>query len=181
MRTLTTDLFVTVDGYARGENSPAYFGYFGPDLEAWIAEEVAKPQVVLMGRVTYETMAAISATGEYDDANRLTDTPKVVFSRTLRDATWANTELISSDLGEAVRELKEQNGPPMRTIGSLTLVNSLLRLGVVDRIRLVVFPQVLGETGTEPILTDLPDLDLELIDTTVLDGRLVVLEYRPAA
>ena len=62
MRTLTADLFVTVDGYARGANSPAYFGYFGPD----------------MGLVTYETMAAISATGEYDDANRLTDTPEVV-------------------------------------------------------------------------------------------------------
>lgn len=60
MRTLTADLFVTLDGFAQGEGWPAYFGYFGPDLERWIQAEGAKPHVLLMGRVTYEMMASIS-------------------------------------------------------------------------------------------------------------------------
>jgi riboflavin biosynthesis pyrimidine reductase len=52
--------------------------------------------------------------------------------------------------------------------------------GLMDRLRLVVFPQILGETGREPIFAGLPDIDLELAGTNVLDGRLVTLEYRPA-
>jgi hypothetical protein len=59
MRELIADLFVTLDGYAYGEGAPAYFGYPGPDLERWIDDNVAPPQVLLMGRVTYEAMAAI--------------------------------------------------------------------------------------------------------------------------
>jgi riboflavin biosynthesis pyrimidine reductase len=60
------------------------------------------------------------------------------------------------------------------------VVKALLEAGLVDPLRLVVFPQILGETGREPIFAGLPDVDLELIETNVLDGRLVTLEYRPA-
>lgn len=105
-----------------------------------------------MGRVTYEAMAAISASGAYEDANRLTGVPKLVFSRTLREPLgWANTRLVASDVAEAIRSLKEQPGDPLRSMGSPSLVKSLLRLGLVDRLRLVVFPQILGATGGEPI------------------------------
>jgi dihydrofolate reductase len=180
MRELTVDLFITLDGFARGEESPAYFGYLGPDLQRWIDDELARRQVVLMGRVTYETMAAISQAGDYDDANRMTDLPKVVFSRTLQEPlAWANTRLVSSDPAEAIHELKEEPGDLLRTIGSPSLVKSLLRLGLVDRLRLIVFPQILGATGLEPIFSDLPDLDLELIEANVLDSRLLAVEYRP--
>ena len=76
------------------------------------------------------------------------------------------------DLVEEVRSLKAQSGDPLRTIGSLSVVKSLLEAGLVDRLRLVVFPQILGETGREPIFAGLPDVDLEPVETDVLDGRL---------
>ena len=60
------------------------------------------------------------------------------------------------------------------------MVKALLEAGLVDPLRLVVFSQILGETGRETIFAGLPDVDLELIETNVLDGRLVTLEYRPA-
>jgi riboflavin biosynthesis pyrimidine reductase len=60
------------------------------------------------------------------------------------------------------------------------VVKALMGAGLVDRLRLVVFPQILGETGREWIFDGLPDVNLELIETDVLDGRLVALEYRPA-
>jgi len=85
---------------------------------------------------------------------------------------------VKADLVEEARSLKARTGDPLRTIGSLSVVKALLEAGLVDR--LMVFPQILGETGREPIFAGLPDVDLELVETGVLDGRLVALEYRPA-
>ena len=66
------------------------------------------------------------------------------------------------------------------TIGSLSVVKGLLEARMGDRLRLTVFPQILGSTGRESVFASLLDIDLELLDTNVLDGRLVTLEYHPA-
>ena len=84
---------------------------------------------------------------------------------------------MKADLVEEVRSLKARTGDPLRTIGSLSVVKALLEAGLVDR--LMVFPQILGETGREPLFSELHDIDLDLVETGVLDGRLVALEYRP--
>jgi dihydrofolate reductase len=65
-------------------------------------------------------------------------------------------------------------------IGSLSVVKALMGAGLADRLRLVVFPQILSDTGREPIFSGLPDVNLELPGADVLDGRIVTLEYRPA-
>jgi dihydrofolate reductase len=70
------------------------------------------------------------------------------------------------------------DGTPMRTIGSPSLVRSLFRLDLVDRVRVMVFPIIRGATGEEPVFADLPDLDLRLTSTRVIDDRLVLLDYR---
>jgi dihydrofolate reductase len=180
MRELTVDLFITVDGFAQGARSPAFFGYPGPDLDAWIGEQLGAPHVTLMGANTYRAMSQIAATGEDPSSARMSELPKVVFSASLRPPlSWANTTVISEDVAVAVPALKREGGDPMRVIGSLSLVRSLLRLGLVDRLRLMVFPQVLGETGRQPIFAGLPDLNLRLAATRILDGRLVLLDYAP--
>lgn len=181
MRELIADLFTTLDGYAFGEGAPAYFGYLGPDLERWIDDNLATPQVLLMGRVTYQTMWAIVRDQPVEGADRMNELPKVVFSGTLGEPLeWNNSRLVNADLFEEVRSLKARTGDPLRTIGSLSVVKALMEAGLVDRLRLIVFPQILGETGRRPIFAGLPDIDLELVSTDVLDGRLVALEYRPA-
>src|SRR5262249_55015683 len=139
MRELIADLFATVDGFARGRNSPAYFGYGGPELDAWIGEHLATPHVGLMGSNTYRGLSEIAATGAGPRMDKL---PKVVFSASLRPPlAWANTTLISDDVAVAVPAMKAEPGDPLRVIGSLSLVRSLLRLGLVDRLRIMVFPQ----------------------------------------
>ncbi|HXS45307.1 MAG TPA: dihydrofolate reductase family protein [Solirubrobacteraceae bacterium] len=80
-------------------------------------------------------------------------------------------------MGAAIRSLKHQPGPPLRSIGSLSLVKSLLRVGEVDRLRLMTFPLILGATGREPLFVDLPDLKLELVASEALDSMLVAVEY----
>lgn len=172
-RRLTADFFVTLDGYAKGDRSPAYFGMLGPELEHWIEREVEKPRTIVMGRVTYEALA------KYDGGTGpLAKMPKVMLSRTRTEASWGETRIVGSD--EALLALQQEPGPPLRIMGSVSLVQRLLRVVALDRLRLVVFPVLLGETGSEPIFENLPDLALELGGTEVLDGRLVVVEYRPA-
>lgn len=181
MRELTVDLFSTVDGWGRGRDSPAYFGYPGPDLQAWIDEQTARPHVILMGANTYTALAEFNAGADDPTAKRMNELPKVVFSRSLRaPLAWSNTTLVADDVAVAVPAMKNEPGDPLRVIGSLALGRSLFRLGLVDRLRLMVFPQVLGETGEERILDGLPDVDLRLVSARVLDQRLVLLDYVPA-
>jgi dihydrofolate reductase len=110
----------------------------------------------------------------------LTAQPKVVFSATLEGPlSWANTELVGGDAVEAVRVMKQQADRPLRTLGSLALSRSLLRAGLVDRYRVVVFPVITGATGRDRIFDGYPDLTLDLVDHRTFDGRLQMLEYIP--
>ncbi len=105
---------------------------------------------------------------------------KVVFSSTLTEPlAWANTRLVDDDPVEAVRALKAESTPGLRTIGSLTLCRSLLEAGLVDRFRVVVFPVITGRTGRERIYDGYPDVGLEMVASRTFDGRLQLLEYVP--
>jgi dihydrofolate reductase len=159
---------------------PAYFGYFGQDLGDWVRDQLAQPQVIVMGRVTYAALAGFSASATDELSVAMTSTSKLVFSSTLKEPlAWKNTRLVKSAAADEIRALKQQPGDPLRTMGSVSLVKSMMQLGLVDRLRLVVFPVILGAVGREPIFGGYPQGSLELIDTKVLDSRLVLLEYRP--
>ena len=92
---------------------------------------------------------------------------------------WPNTQLVSRDPVEAVREMKEQGTRSMRTLGSLTLCRSLLKAGLVDRYRVVVFPVITGATGRDRIYDGYPDVALDMVASRTFDGRLQLLEYVP--
>jgi dihydrofolate reductase len=105
---------------------------------------------------------------------------KVVFSATLSEPlSWANTQLVTQDPVAAVREMKDKAVKPMRTIGSLTLCRALLRAGLVDRFRVVVFPVITGSSGRERIYDGYPDVALDMISSRTFDGRIQLLEYVP--
>ncbi len=181
MADLTADLFVSLDGFAGAVNAGPYFDYGGPDLDVWVQHELAQPQVVLMGRVTYQAMAAISAPAGDEVNTGMTALPKAVVSNTLTEPlAWQNTRLLRGDPATGVRALKEESEVPLRSIGSLTLVRTLVALGLVDRLRLMVFPLTLGADGREPAYAGYPRAGFELTASTVLDSRLLLLEYRPA-
>ena len=180
MRELIAEMLISLDGYAFGEGAPAYFGYPGPDLERRIDDNLAGPQVLLMGRKTYEMMWEIVRDRPDEGADRMDELPKVVFSKTLEGPLeWNNSRLAGGELVEEVRSLKAEGGDPLVTMGSVSVVKALMEAGLVDRLWLIVFPQILGETGREPLFAGYPDTGLELVETDVLDGRVVALEYRP--
>lgn len=176
---LIVDIFVSVDGWAGSDGLPGYFGYLGPDLEAWIASEGALPQVVILGRRTYQMLAGLPEEARDDGWNRLTALDKVVFSRTITDGDWPHSRICSDDLVEEVRALKESSQTPLRTMGSLSIGRQLLDAGLVDRLRLMTFPLVAGPPGREPAFDGMASADLELVSHRVLDNRLLLIEYRP--
>lgn len=181
MRELRVDMFSTVDGYGSGgPQSTPYWGYGAPGLFAWIDGQLAEEHVMLMGATTYRQLAAIVENGEDPTFPRMAELPKMVFSKTLTPPlAWANTMIIDEPVATAVPALKAMaDGVPMRTIGSPSLVRSLFRLGLVDRLRVMVFPTIHGESGQGPVFAELPDVLLSLSGTTVIDERLVLLDYR---
>jgi dihydrofolate reductase len=182
MRELTADLFISLDGFASGVREPAFFGYFGPDLGKWVNDHLREPQVLIMGRVTYEALSQFSASGTDEASVRMSEFPKVVFSSTLREPLgWKNARIARGPAAEEIRTLKRQPGDPLRSIGSISLLKSLMHAALVDRLRLMVFPVILGDSGREPISAGYQRMGMELMDTRVLDSRLVLLEYRRAA
>lgn len=179
MRELTADLFLSLDGWAGARGYPAYFGYDGPELDAWVRHNFQPAYEILMGRVTYQALAAHSS-GEDEVSRLMRGAPKAVVSNTLHEPLpWANTRLFEGDAATTVAAMKREAGPPIRTIGSVRLVRSLLRHDLVDRLRVLVFPLILGDAGLEPFYQDLPTTRLTLLNTSVLDGRLLLQEYGP--
>jgi len=176
---LLIDFITSLDGYAAADGWPGFWGLEGPEYLAWLGEEPEADYTVLMGATTYRLMSGFAAEGEAGTA-ALADMSKVVFSTTLREPlAWANTQLVTRDPVEAVREMKAKGSKPMRTIGSLTLCRSLLKASLVDRFRVVVFPVITGSSGRERIYDGYPDVALNMINSRTFDGRIQLLEYAP--
>ncbi len=133
-----------------------------------------------MGRVTYQALAKLSTSAKDKVGIRMSDLPKLVFSNTLEEPlAWRNTRLVKGDIAEQMNLLKQQPGDPLRSIGSINLVKSMIQLTLIDRLRLMIFPLILGSTGREAIYEGYSRTSFTLTDTKVLDSRLILLEYRP--
>jgi dihydrofolate reductase len=190
MAELLVDFITSLDGYASGEGWPGFWGLQGPEYLAWLDEQ---PEVTyLMGATTYRLMSGFAAgevpagqdelnPDEEGSVDGLTQASKVVFSSSLEDPlTWANATLVREDAVEAVRAMKATGSGILSTIGSVSLCRSLLRAGLVDRFRVVMFPVITGATGSERIYDGYPDVALEMIEHRTFDDRIQLVEYRPS-
>ena len=183
METYTADLFMTLDGF--GSGPVGYWGKSGPELlkrqeRTFFAGE---DQVLVFGANTYKLMAGF-AEDRADDPSfaSLTASSKIVISRTLGEPlTWDNTTLHAEDAVEAVARLKAESPVPLRSHGSISMNRALLAAGLIDRLEVLVFPVITGASGYNPILAGLArDVDLDLLDSRLLDGRIQQLVYAPS-
>jgi dihydrofolate reductase len=180
MPELLIDFITSLDGYAAAEGWPGWWGLEGPEYLAWLGEQPEGDSTILMGATTYRLMSRLAAEGE-PGTDALAAMSKIVFSTTLSEPlAWPNTQLVARDAVEAVREMKDKDSRSMRTIGSLTLCRSLLKAGLVDRFRVVVFPVITGQSGRERIYDGYPDVALEMIGSRTFDGRIQLVEYVPS-
>jgi dihydrofolate reductase len=179
MPELLIDFITSLDGYGAAEGWPGFWGLEGPEYLAWLGDDPEADYTVLMGANTYRLMFGLANDGG-PGTDALAGLSKVVFSTTLTEPlSWANAQLVTQDPVEAVREMKDKGTKSMRTIGSLTLCRSLLKAGLVDRFRVVVFPVITGSSGRDRIYDGYPDVALEMVSSHTFDGRLQLLEYVP--
>jgi dihydrofolate reductase len=116
----------------------------GEDGNRFKVDELMEAEVQLLGRVTYEGFAAAWPAREGEFADKLNSDPKYVVSTTLKHPTWQNTTVISNNVAESIAKLKEQTSGVILVAGSGTLFGTLLDADLVDELRLMVFPTVLG-------------------------------------
>jgi dihydrofolate reductase len=186
MRKLIATLFTSVDGYASGrdpDDMDWVIAHQGPQINELNADALRDIDLMVMGRMTYEIFAEYWPTASPEVEGDFTDlmnrTPKMVFSRTLTEPLgWKNTQVNSGDLAVEIPKLKQQPGADIGIGGSVELVRSLLALGLLDRLRLQVYPVALGATGTKPVFEGLDRTGLTLVDSKVLDGQVVFLDYQ---
>jgi dihydrofolate reductase len=179
MPEVVIDFITSLDGYGAAEGWPGWWGLEGPEYLAWLGDHPEADYTVLMGANTYRLMSELASGGE-PGTDVLAGLSKVIFSTTLSEPlSWPNTQLVSQDPVETVRQMKAEGAKSMRTLGSLTLCRSLLKAGLVDLFRVVVFPVITGSTGRDRIYDGYPDVSLDMVSSRTFDGRIQLLEYVP--
>ncbi len=180
MASFTVDFFSSLDGNGSARGWPGYWGKEGPELREDRVRTFAQDQVLVFGATTFREFREFVV--EYDEPyyDSLNTLPKIVFSRTLQEPLgWENSTLISEDAVTAVERLKRETEVPMRSHGSIALNRALLAAGLVDRLEVMLFPAITGKAGYAALFKDGPEFDLELVESTVLDGRTQKLVYVP--
>ncbi len=173
MRTLVTTHFVSLDGVAEAPGGEPGYKHSGwtfdvaedPAVYAAKGREQEEAEALLLGARSYEAFAAVWPTMDY--FARFNAMPKYVVSSSISDPEWNNTSVIGFD---QVAELKEGDGGPINVTGSLALTQSLLKAGLVDEMRLTVFPVILG-SGRRLFPEDADDkVKLTLVDSTTFSN-----------
>ncbi|GAB3679264.1 dihydrofolate reductase family protein [Angustibacter aerolatus] len=185
--TYTFDVFCSLDGFAAaGGDWTGYWGKQGPELLAHRLAQYEAEQRLVLGAITFRQFTQMLADSTEDSDVRdpwvtaMRALPTTVLSTTLFEPLdWPDATVVDDDPVDAVRRLKEESPVPLRSHGSLLLNRALLAAGLVDRLQVTVFPVVTGRTGQQPVFEGAEDLDLELLEQHVLDGRTLELTYRP--
>jgi len=184
MRKLSVFNHVTLDGFFTDQHGDMSFAHRpGPDPEwdAFVEGNAGGGGILLFGRKTYDMMAGFWPTPMAAQmmptvAERMNNLPKIVFSRTMRQAAWNNTTLLTGDLAAEVRTLKQEPGEDMVILGSGSIVSQLTALRLIDAYQFVVDPVVLGR-GRTMFDTVTDKVSLRLTGSRAFGNGNVLLSY----
>jgi dihydrofolate reductase len=179
--------FVSIDGVFEDPGGAEDFEHGGwsfkfnrgEDGNQFKLDETMNSDALLLGRVTYEGFADAWPKRSGDPfSEKFNSMPKYVVSSTLKDPDWNNSQVISGDLESEVAKLKDQYDNDIGVHGSGQLARALLDRGLVDELRLMVFPVVLGKGRRLFDGTDMHGFELAEVKTVGDDGVIVQI-YRP--
>jgi len=184
MRRLGVFNQVTLDGYTADLNGDMSWAHRqDAEWNAFVAGNATGEGELVFGRITYELMASFWPTPYAMEtipvvAAWMNHAPKVVFSRTLEQASWNNSKLVKGDMAEELRRMKEEPGPDLVIFGSGTVVSQLAQEGLIDEYQIVVNPIVLGR-GKSMFDGIKGTLNLTLTRTRTFGNGNVLLCYEP--
>jgi dihydrofolate reductase len=180
--------FASLDGVMEDPGGSEDFRHGGWTFEYWRGDDGEKFKVdetmnsaaLLLGRVTYEGFADAWPSREGEFADKFNQMPKYVVSTTLEDPEWTNSTVISGDVGQEVARLRDEIDGDIVVHGSATLVQTLLDNDLVDELRLMVFPVVLGSGKRLFGATD-DKKPLRLTDSMTVGDGVAILVYQRAS
>jgi dihydrofolate reductase len=177
--------FVSLDGVmqAPGGEDFKYPGWSfefdrGEDGNLFKLDEARASEALLLGRVTYESFAGAWPSREGEFADRFNSMPKYVVSSTLENPTWNNTTVLNGDAVEEAKRLNEELDGDIYVHGSRQLVQTLIENDLVDELRLMVFPVVLG-TGQRVFGETSDKKPMRLVDSKTVGDGVAILIYQP--
>lgn len=184
MRKVIYWVHTSVDGYISGPNGEFDWPELTPELSAYSDEMADRVGTFLYGRVVWDLMSSYWPTADQvsDHPHSLKfapiwrETPKVVFSNTLKEAAWHTT--VTADIENTVRALRTEPGKDMMLTGGAEVAGVLASLDLIDEYQVVVHPVVLG--GGKRVFPVQERLNLRLVDTRAFDNRAVLLSYARA-
>ena len=179
--------FVSLDGVMEDPGGSEDFKYGawtfeidrGSEGNQFKVDETMNTEALLLGRKTYEGFAEAWPQRDGEFADRFNSMPKYVVSSTLKDPDWNNTTVLEGDLTESVGKLRDELDGEIVVHGSAQLVQGLLENGLVDEVRLMVFPVVLG-SGKRLFGETSDKHSLKLSDSKIVGDGVAILTYQPA-
>jgi dihydrofolate reductase len=179
MRRVTLQMGMSLDGYVASDREhPGVAVPEDSELVGWKIDRLAKAGAHLMGRTTYQEMAAYWPSSTEPYAALMNDLPKIVFSRTLSEASWPTTRIADGDLAAEIAALKEEPGGDLIAHGGASFAAALAARGLIDEYCLVIQPVAVG--GGQALFAELSaPLRLELVEARSFSCGVVVHVYRP--
>ena len=183
MRKVLFFMLTSLDGYFEGPAHEIDWHHTDEEFQEFAIEQTNQAGMLLFGRVTYEMMASYWPTAQAIEgdpivAGLMNSLPKIVFSKTLSKAEWQNTRVVKTDFAKEIATLKEQPGKDLCILGSSDLAVSFLEAGLLDEIRILVNPIVLG--AGKPLFKGIQHrLKLKLLTTRIFKSGNVLLTYQP--
>ena len=179
--------FVSLDGVVEAPGGGEDFRHGGWSFEVergdegdkFKLDETLSAEALLLGRVTYEGFAAAWPSREGEFADKFNSMPKYVISSTLEEPEWDNSTVLKGDVAEEVAKLKREQDGEIVVHGSARLVQTLLEHDLVDELRLMVFPVVLGD-GKRLFGETSDKKRLRLADSKIVGDGVAILVYEPA-
>jgi dihydrofolate reductase len=179
--------FVSLDGVMEDPGGAEDFKHGGWTFEfdrgegdKFKLDETLNSTALLLGRVTYEGFAAAWPTREGEFADKFNSMPKYVVTSNPKVADWTNSTVLDGDVVEAVTKLRSEQEGDIVVHGSGRLARTLLEHDLVDELRLMIFPVVLG-SGKRLFGETSDKQRLRLVDSKAVGDGVVILVYRPAA
>jgi dihydrofolate reductase len=181
MRQVTLQMGMSLDGYVASDRQhPGVAVPEDAELVSWKISRLVKAGAHLMGRTTYQEMASYWPHSAEPYAAPMNDIPKIVFSRTLREASWPTTRIARGDLAAEIAAIKGEPGGDVIVHGGASFAAALAARGLIDEYCLVIQPVAVG--GGRALFAELPAvLRLELIEARSFECGVVVHIYRPGA
>jgi len=182
MRTLSAFNFITLNGFLSSIDDDISWHKHGEEENQYASESLKSGNILLFGRRTYEMMAGYWPTpmamqNDPTVAGGMNNAEKIVFSKTLKTASWKNTKILAEGIAEKVSKLKQTTGNNLTLLGSGSIVSHFAEHGLIDEFQIMIDPVAIGE-GI-PIFKGIKHpLDLKLTNMRTFKSGVVLLSYK---